>query len=127
MEGTHHSQKQGLLQESEECTDQGLQACEAAKLRGGVPAGAVENLSPQGAMLRLPTCSFAAWPQVPVPPGCTSGGREEVGMGCASLDRFLLSSSAKRICLLDQREAPGPRGVWPSQVGGAVPAGVCSL
>lgn len=39
LEGTHHGQKQGLLQESEECTDQRLQSCEAAELGGGVPAG----------------------------------------------------------------------------------------
>lgn len=44
MEGTHHGQKQGLLQESEEGTDQRLQSCEAAELGGGVPAGAIENL-----------------------------------------------------------------------------------
>lgn len=40
-ERTHHGQKQRLLQESKERTDQGLQSCEATKLCGGVPVGAM--------------------------------------------------------------------------------------
>lgn len=60
VEGTHHGQKQGLLQEGEECADQRLQSCEAAKLGGRVPAGEIENLSPQ-----VPLSGFtnAPWPQ----------------------------------------------------------------
>lgn len=54
LEGTHHGQKQGLLQESEECADQRLQSCEAAKLGGRVPAGATDNLSSEGPLPGFP-------------------------------------------------------------------------
>lgn len=38
-QGSHHSQKQGLLKESEHSRNQRLHACEAAKLRRWIPAG----------------------------------------------------------------------------------------
>lgn len=91
LEGTHHSEKQGLLQEGEESADQGLQACEAAKLRGGVPARAVENLSPQVPLSAFPGLRWLA----PV-----AGAREEAGAAPEhgagpALDDLLLSGSAK--------------------------------
>lgn len=80
LEGTHHSQKQGLLQESEEGADQGLQAREAAKLCGGVPARTGESLSPQGPLSSFPD---APWPQpgpsCRCPQAATCGVRGDVG------------------------------------------------
>lgn len=80
LEGTHHGQKQGLLQESEECTDQRLQSCEAAKLGGGVPARTIGDLSPQA-----PLSDFPNTPQPQPGPRCPDasrlhpGAREEAG------------------------------------------------
>lgn len=82
LEGTHHSEKQGLLQEGEERADQGLQACEAAKLRGGVPARAVENLSPQAPLSAFPNTPR---PQVVGPRcWCQRRGRSSPGARCGA-------------------------------------------
>lgn len=77
MEGTHHGQKQGLLQESEECTDQRLQSCEAAKLGGRVPAGKTGDLSPQ-----VPLSGFPNAPHPQLGPRCACLGLVSAKQSC---------------------------------------------
>lgn len=116
LEGTHHSQKQGLLQESEEGTDQGLQAREAAKLCGGVPARTGESLSPQGPLSGFPDAPRPQpGPTCRCPQAATCGIKGDVEqlqrtVRCPSLDCFVMSSSTQRISLLDQHEGPGAHG-----------------
>lgn len=69
-ERTHHGQKQRLLQESKERTDQGLQSCEATKLCGGVPVGAMRPITASTSH-RLPWLRHAGTQ------GCTTGACRE--------------------------------------------------
>lgn len=132
LEGTHHGQKQGLLQEGEECTDQRLQSCEAAELGGGVPAGTTEDLSPQ-----VPLSGFPNAPQSQTGPRCPGASRQHVRCqsrgGSHLRERWgacLRFVSAKQICdcqfLFQTSEgpdsggshqpmyAPGPQWGWTS-------------